>query len=243
MNVIRSGRFASCLVRAASILVLGVALTVSRESPGAVVPSMTGGLPSASKAMLLLPEPGETPYVWNEWIRQQFNNQCPLIRDGVVFGELGNEPGQAVHCYRMEWGANERYDELEAAWAAIDQRHPQTDLVIMAHGQAGHIAAAWLNQQEAANDPVYGLLVIGNRFVKPVITNPTRIFNSPRFQLLLGGDAASSQTFPDSEHAYRDAQMDFNLAADNPASARILERGADINRVLALWLGAWWGRP
>lgn len=252
MNVIRQNRFASCFLRVASVLVLGAALTVSGEAL-ASSPSATPVTGPASRAMLLLHEPGQTPFVWNEWVRQGFDNRCPIIRYGVMFGEEGYQPGNGVYCYRIEWlsahhpvTVADSLDELESAWGAIAQRHSQTDLIILAQGKAGSVARDWLDQRSPATHPVRGLLVIGGHSERAV-TRQTRTFRSPRFDLMLeansGNGVSRDPADADSAHTYGYAQMDFRMSGDHPASANILERGADINRVLAFWLGSWWGQP
>ncbi len=119
------------------------------------------------KALLLVHEPGAQAWVWNEFARRHFGNRCPLVYGGVLLEEDAINPKNQVHCYRVVLGYYTRFFqalkhqastrskgphktglsshyvayEINAAMLGIGNRHPESGVVVVAHGLSDAVAA------------------------------------------------------------------------------------------------------
>lgn len=136
-----------------------------------------------TKALLLLHGAESDSSVWNEFVKQRFDNRCPTIRGGVVLGEDSLDAGNQVYCYRVDFGyfdaaapklqtadalaaddpaAFEHWrHEVRAAILGIHDRHPKIELVLVGHAQGGWAARGFLRAETPESRDVVGLLTLG----------------------------------------------------------------------------------
>lgn len=282
MNVVSPHRFASYLGYMTRAFTLGLSLIVispgqsyagvsvqvsdSDISPSCVLSSSPScsmdqdHRAQPSKVLLLLHEPGARYLVWNEWVRQKFNDRCPVIHSGVIVGEDSHNLSNGVYCYRIAFlstlkvspgGAHPKRlgSEIQAAQSAIMQRHPNSHFVFMAQGEMGRIAETWLSQYGFAVNQMRGLLVIGINLPRHEVSTNTKILSSPRFDVLMDEATPSQASLYGISSNHPEpvkvsySQLNFKMQNKDGQPLKVLEREADISRVMTLWLGDWWGHP
>ncbi|MDP2902266.1 MAG: hypothetical protein Q8N96_04055 [Methylovulum sp.] len=138
------------------------------------------------KALLLLHDEGVKHTVWNEFVKQHFNNRCPVVYGGVVLGEDSYDPHNNVYCYRIAFGyydmlniaaktlqdnasvgkAKPRFSskrlgyEVRAAALGLLKRHPKLSLTLVGQARAALAAQSFLQADIAENSGVVGLLAL-----------------------------------------------------------------------------------
>jgi hypothetical protein len=145
---------------------------------------------SPAKALLLLHGESEDHKVWNEFAKQRFNDQCPVIRGGVVLGNDSLDFQNDVYCYRIDFGyyaaafsrklvkemrsaseyptADEETQwsawnyEIRAAVLGILARHPRLSLVLLGHHRGGLAAQQFIRSNTPESQSVQGLLTISS---------------------------------------------------------------------------------
>ncbi len=140
-----------------------------------------------TKALLLLHGEGIKHTVWNEFVKQHFNNRCPIIYGGVVLGEDSYNPHNNVYCYRVAFGyydllnqsiagkllhhdANDGKKkrvsskqlgyEVRAAALGLLNRHPQLSLTLIGQAQSALAAQSFLQADTTENQAIVGLLAL-----------------------------------------------------------------------------------
>ncbi|MEQ1558298.1 MAG: hypothetical protein ABL933_05085 [Methyloglobulus sp.] len=136
-----------------------------------------------TKVLLLLHDEGERHWVWNEFVAQYFDNQCPTIYGGVVLGEDSANSHNHVHCYRIKFGyyrllnlgqqntydnnivqvnelasTEQLADEVKAAVIGILNRHNNLNLMLIGHEGAAIVAESFLTSNIAKSSAIIGLL-------------------------------------------------------------------------------------
>ena len=135
------------------------------------------------KALLLLHGEGARHTVWNEWVKQRFNNRCPVIYGGVVLGEDSFDPRNNVYCYRIAFGYYDMLDhnaakalqkagdtpktsgkqlgyEVRAAVLGLLNRHPELSLTLVGQARAALAAQSFLQADTEERSRVIGLLAL-----------------------------------------------------------------------------------
>jgi len=141
-----------------------------------------------TKALLLLHGEGVRHTVWNEFVKQRFNNRCPVVYGGVVLGDDSLDPRNKVYCYRIAFGyydmlnhsktarglqkvgddrkAKDRFFskrlgyEVQAAVLGVLNRHPNLSLTLVGQGRAALAAQFFLQTGTAERSEVVGLLAL-----------------------------------------------------------------------------------
>lgn len=143
---------------------------------------------TATKALLLLHGEGLKHTVWNDFIKQHFNNRCPVVYGGVVMGEDSFDPSNDVYCYRIAFGyydmlkqslAARTYQktgnvrkakdgfsskplgyEVRAAVLGVLDRHPNLSMTLVGQGRAASAAQSFLRTHTAERSSIVGLLAL-----------------------------------------------------------------------------------
>lgn len=134
-----------------------------------------------TKALLLLHNEGAKHTVWNEFVKQRFNNRCPVIYGGVVLGDDSFDPRNKVYCYRIAFGyydmlkhskagdgrqMKKRFSskylgyEVRAAVLGVLNRHPNLSLTLVGQARAALAARSFLQSDTAEGSDVVGLLAL-----------------------------------------------------------------------------------
>ena len=144
----------------------------------------------ATKALLLLHGKGDKYSVWNTFVKQHFNNRCPVVYGGVVLDEDSVGPHNKVYCYRIAFGyydllnlsnpagiigladsQNDRdnlsskhlSNEVAAAVLGILNRHPKLSLTLVGQGHVASAAQVFSQANTAVRGDVVGLLDLQQR--------------------------------------------------------------------------------
>lgn len=136
---------------------------------------------AATKALLLLHDEGVKHTVWNEFVKQRFNNRCPVVYGGVVLGDDAFDPRNKVYCYRIAFGYYEMLNhgkagvgrkaskrisgkylgyEVQAAVLGILNHHPNLSLTLIGQGRAASAAYTFLQSDTAGSVDVAALLAL-----------------------------------------------------------------------------------
>ncbi len=136
---------------------------------------------TATKALLLLQDAAARPTLWNEFVRQHFDNRCPVIYGGVLLGPDSFNPGNRVYCYRIAFGyydplksvksqqaENDTPDthndyashEITAAVLGILNRHPQLSLTLVSQQNITSAAQPFLQSDAAKLSDFVALIVL-----------------------------------------------------------------------------------
>jgi hypothetical protein len=138
-----------------------------------------------AKVLLLLHGEGASHTVWNEFVKQRFNDRCPVVYGGVALGEDAINPHNNVYCYRIDFGyydalnrslappapqegrgagsafSGKRWGyEVRAAVLGILERHPNLSLVLAGEGRGILAARSFLLANTAERDGVIGFLAL-----------------------------------------------------------------------------------
>ncbi|MDO9105549.1 MAG: hypothetical protein Q7U57_11370 [Methylovulum sp.] len=137
------------------------------------------------KALLLVPEPGVQTSIWNEFVSEYFDNQCPVIYGGVVLEEDAVNPNNQVYCYRLTLGYYSLFAtndteqaltelpdvsmlkqinwEIRAAILGILNKHTQLSLTIVGQGLSGLAAEPLLADNSEAGATIVGILSLASQ--------------------------------------------------------------------------------
>lgn len=137
-----------------------------------------------AKALLLLHGEGARHTVWNELVKQHFNNRCPVIYGGVVLGEDSFDPRNNVYCYRIAFGYYDMLNhniaakalqkagdttktsgkhlgyEVRAAVLGLLNRHPELSLTLVGQARAALAAQSFLQAGTGEGSRVIGVLAL-----------------------------------------------------------------------------------
>ena len=150
--------------------------------------SKTENTPLPAKALLLLHGEGVKYTIWNEFIKQHFNDRCPVVYGGVVLGEDSFNAHNNVYCYRIAFGyynmlkhsiaaksaqkisnglkTKERFSskrlgyEVRAAVLGVLNRHPNLSLSLVGQARAALAAESFLQSHTTEASSVVGLLAL-----------------------------------------------------------------------------------
>lgn len=142
------------------------------------------------KALLLLHGEDARQSVWNDFVKQRFNNRCPVVYGGVVMGEDSHDPDNKVYCYRIAFGyyallkqsaallgekeTGKRQKtkktvsgklwshEIRAAVLGVLTRHPHLNLTLVGQARAAVAAQSFLQTDTLESHHVIGLLALGH---------------------------------------------------------------------------------
>jgi hypothetical protein len=143
---------------------------------------------SPAKALLLLHDADAKHTVWNDFVKQRFNNQCPVIYGGVLLEKEPMVSANKVYCYRVSFGYYDRLKqsenlklakqtisdstpkknshrthfayEVQAAVLGILERHPNLSLTLIGQGQGALAARTFLQSDTDLTTHVVGLLAL-----------------------------------------------------------------------------------
>jgi len=138
------------------------------------------------KALLLLHGEDARQSVWNEFVRQRFDDRCPVVYGGVVLGDDSHDPENKVYCYRIAFGyydmlkqqaapvglekSGDRQKtkktvpgkfwnhEIRAAVLGLLARHPNLNLTLLGQSRAAVAAQSFLLTNTVESSHVIGLL-------------------------------------------------------------------------------------
>lgn len=140
---------------------------------------------SPTKALILLHDEGFKHTVWNEFVKNHFQNRCPVVYGGVILGEDSVNPDNKVHCYRISFGYYHSLSygessqglqgsdqsqnhlahkqmayEIQAAVLGVLNRHPKLNFTLIGQNKAAAAAQAFLQTQTAGQGGITGLLAL-----------------------------------------------------------------------------------
>jgi len=141
-----------------------------------------------AKALLLLHDERDKHTVWNEFVKQRFNNRCPIVYGGVVLGDDSFDSHNNVYCYRIAFGyydmlnhgetarglqkvgdtrkAKDRFSgkrlgyEVRAAVLGVSDRHPNLNLTLLGQAHAALAAQSFLQADTVERTSIVGLLAL-----------------------------------------------------------------------------------
>ncbi|MDD5273195.1 MAG: hypothetical protein PHU14_10795 [Methylovulum sp.] len=132
-----------------------------------------------AKVLLLLHGEGVKHTVWNEFVKQRFNNRCPVIYGGVVLGDDAFDPDNKVYCYRIAFGYYDMLNlsmtghnppkppsstrlgyEVRAAVLGVLDRHPNASLTLVGQARGAVAAQAFLQTDCEERKHIVGLLAL-----------------------------------------------------------------------------------
>ncbi|MBK8816429.1 MAG: hypothetical protein IPN42_13430 [Methylococcaceae bacterium] len=137
------------------------------------------------QAILLLHDINEKHTVWNEFVKQRFNNRCPVVYGGFVLDKDSFDTSNRTACYRIAFGyyglirdslvdkdylANSRphYSkthlgfEIRAAVLGLLNRHPNLNLTLIGNGHAAIPALSYLQTTTEDRKNINGLLSLSS---------------------------------------------------------------------------------
>jgi len=142
---------------------------------------------SPAKVLLLLHDAGGKYTVWNEFVKQHFNNRCPVIYGGVILEKDSYNSSNKVYCYRVRFGyydllnqskisssehvgeatsllpdlsANDLGSEVQAAVLGILNRHSNLRLALVGQARAELAARSFLQTNTAGLTDLVGTFVL-----------------------------------------------------------------------------------
>ncbi|TAN46451.1 MAG: hypothetical protein EPN21_20420 [Methylococcaceae bacterium] len=220
-----------------------------------------------TKALLLLHGANANYAAWNEFVKQRFNDRCPIIRGGVVLGGDSFDPGNGVYCYRIDFGyyatapkaaaARAQDDaatlkqlghEVRAAVLGILGRHPKLSLVLLGHDRGGQAAREFLLSNAQERGTVAGLLTIDTRQAAPGQDQGAPLpaverLQYAQFEVVLesSGQAAAPWEPGSAPIAY--GALSYKTPAVKAGAGDGVgapEKEANISLVLGLLMNTWW---
>lgn len=169
---------------------LGTLCTLKLNEDGKVIAKFvkSGVAALLPQAVLLLHDAEEKHTVWNDYVRQRFNDECPVIYGGVLLDEEIFDSKKDVGCYRIAFGYYSLLrDSLVASTAPIDRpvrktkpffsptyfgheihaavlsilnRHPNVNLTLVSHGKTTLAAQSFLQSVSDGHKDITGLLAL-----------------------------------------------------------------------------------
>ncbi len=143
----------------------------------------TDTLSPPTQALLLLHDINEKNTVWNEFVKQRFDNHCPVIYGGVLLDKDTFDAHSNSACYRIKFGyygllheslaiqadsnkAKPRFSrkhlsyEIRAAVLGLLNQHPNLNLTLVSHGHAASAARSFLHSLSDERKNIAGLLAL-----------------------------------------------------------------------------------
>ena len=142
-------------------------------------------IPPPVQALLLLHDIDEKHTVWNEFVKQRFNNRCPVVYGGVVLDKDSFDISNHTACYRIAFGyyglirdslenkdavdTNRAYYskvhlgfEIRAAVLGLLNRHPNLNVTLIGNGYAAIPALSYLQTTTEERKNINGLLSLSS---------------------------------------------------------------------------------